>query len=518
MLKRLILPILTASLTSSALAQIPQELTIAIGDDPGRLNPHDYGSQFVALTMLYEPLVRYGAGGKLEPGLAKSWTISKDAKTYTFNLRSGVKFSDGSPFDAKAAKFNFDRWVGTKDWDFLPTTNNIARVSIRGDLTLILTLKKPLYSTLNDLAVARPVRFLSPKAVDDKGKFLRPVGTGPWKVAEYLPERRLTFVRNDAYWGKKPKLSKVTFLLINDPQTRVSGLLANQIDVIGGEYLGALPLESLPVLKVNPNVQLLSAPGTTNYFLQMNIQKPPFNDANVRRAINMAIDRQAIAKSVFGGYAVPAKGVFPGDVPYFKATASDLYSYNPQKARALMAQGGWTPGADGILQKNGQPFRYALIVDQGVFPQARTLAQVVQDQLKKIGLAVDVQTVDYNTWIARLEKGQYDLATNLTWGAPYDPHSSLIALFKRAYGSPNSERIFSSPQLDKMIDAVLATRNEAARTVQYRRLWTYLDQQAAGVPLVSAQRLYAVRKGISGFRIAPTEYELDLSNVTVTSR
>jgi nickel transport system substrate-binding protein len=499
-------------------AQPPQELTIAIGDDTGRLNPHDYSSQFVALTMVYEPLVRYAIDGTLQPALAESWEVSEDGLTWTFKLRQGVTFHDGTPFNAEAAKWNFDRWVGQADWDFLPTTNNIAEVTVQDEYTLVLTLKTYLYTTLNDLAVARPVRFLSPQAVDADGAYAQPIGTGPWKVEEYQAERQMSFVPNESYWGGTPKLSKVTFLVIPDPQTRIAGLISNQIDVIGGEYLGAVPLESIPALKASPTVEIVTSEGSTNYFLQMNVQKAPFDDPLVRRAINHAVDREAISQSVFGGYAKPAEGVFPVTVPYFKPTEQGLYSYDPELSKELLAEAGWTDGGDGTLVKDGVPFSFTLVVDQGVFPQARTLAQVVQDQLKNIGIELNIETLDYNAWIARLEQGDYDLATNLTWGAPYDPHSSLAALFKSVYNSPNSERIFSSPELDTKIDTVLAAQDETAREAAYGDLWTYLDDVSAGVPLVSAARLYAVRKGVTGFEIAPTEYELSLLNVEIESR
>jgi nickel ABC transporter nickel/metallophore binding protein len=504
---------------TTTLAQ-EQHLHVPIGDDPGILNPHDYTSQYVALSMVYETLVRYVENGEIVPALAESWTVSDDGLVWTFKLRQGVTFHDGTPFDATAAKWNLERWVGVPDHDWLPTTMNVLNIETPDDYTVVLTLKEFYYATLYDLAINRPMRFLSPNAVDADGNLTEPIGTGPWQVEERVPEQRVTFKRFENYWGEKPLLERVTFDIVQDPQTRVAALLSGQLDVAGGEYLGALPLESLPALEQMPNITILTGEGSTSYMLQLNSTKPPFDNVNVRRALNHAIDRTAISESVFYGLAQPSTSIFPSNIPYVKPTNSDLYSYNPDLAKELLAEAGWTPGSDGILTKGDQTMRFELVVDQGVFPQVKTLAQVIQGQLKPLGIEISIQALEYDAWLDRLTRGEYDLATQITWGAPYDPHSSLVALFKTngSTTQASSERFFGSPELDVMIDEVLKERDETERQAKFEAIWAYLDDVAAGVPLVSSSRIYAVRNTVDGFKISPTEYDLDLTGVSIKSQ
>ena len=206
-------------------ADVEQTLVLASGRNLGPGNPHDYSSSFVLLDLLYEPLVRYDSNGDIQPALAESWEISDDGLTWTFNLRQGVTFHDGTPFNAEAVRWNMERWVGTQLHDWLPTTTRISSVETPDELTVVLSLSEPYYPAIQDLTLVRPVRFLSTNGVDNAGEFARPVGTGPWKV-ESLSDTRAVLVRNEAYWGEKPELDEIVIEVILDGQTRVAALLS----------------------------------------------------------------------------------------------------------------------------------------------------------------------------------------------------------------------------------------------------------------------------------------------------
>jgi peptide/nickel transport system substrate-binding protein len=494
---------------------IEQTFIIAVGSDPGPLNPHDYASSFIALDMVYEPLVRYAADGSIVPGLAESWQIAPDGLTWTFTLRKGVTFHDGTPFNAAAVKWNFERWVQTERHNWLPSTTRIESVSTTDDYTVVLKMKDFYYATIQDLALIRPVRFLSPASVGSDGSFGSPVGTGPWKLDDYTAQQRASFVPNPSYWGEKPTLSKVVFEVIPDAQTRIAALLSNEVDLIGGEYVGGISLESLPVLQRNPNVQIFTEPGTTGYFLQMNFNEAPFNDINVRKALNHAIDRETISSGLFGSIAAPAQGVFPESVPYVTYTGSELYRYDPTLAKKLLADAGYASGADGMLAKDGKPLELSLVVDSAMFPQAGAMAQVLQAQLKEVGIALKPRLLDYSGWIDAYSNKEYDLLMNITWGAPYDPHSSLTGVFSSASSATIA---YSDPELDQLITSAMATRDEAERTQVFEQIWTRLDEQAAIAPLAYSSRVYAVRKGVEGFVMAGTEYELNLQGIRISER
>jgi nickel ABC transporter nickel/metallophore binding protein len=505
--------------TTSSSAKVEQAFTVAIGSEIGELNPHNYSSHsFAALDLIYEPLVRYGPDGTLLPGLAKSWQLSDDGKAWTFQLREGVTFQDGTPFDAAAAKWNLERWVGVEDHDWLPTATQIESIETPDKYTLVLRLKDFYYAVGQELSFVRPVRFLSPKAVDANGKFVKPVGTGPWQVKLDNSGQRAIFVPYKNYWGTKPKLDRVVFDVVPDPQTRAAALLSGEVQLIGGEYIGGIPLESIPTLKSDPKVKLLTAQGSTTYLIQTNYRRPPFDDAIVRQALNYAIDRAAISNTVFNGLATPAKGIFAPDIPYVTYLEQQLYAYNPNQAKTLLTNAGWKPGNDGILEKNGQRFQVTMVVDGDMFPQAKSMAEVVQAELRNIGIAMDIRLLDSGGWTNAIEKNDFDLIINKTLGSPYDPHSSLTQMFHSIKQSHQHGGLYSDPKLDKMIDRVLTTKDEKQRQQQYAQIQRYIDRNAAAIPVVYSQRIYALSNNVNGFQLAGTEYELNLEGVTVEGR
>lgn len=504
--------------TTSDSSGVKQVFTVAVGSEIGDLNPHNYKSSFPALDLVYEPLVRYAPDGTLKPALAKSWKISDDGKTWTFQLREGVTFHDGTPFDATAAKWNLERWVGGKDHDWLPTATDVKSIETPDKYILVLRMKQPYYGALQELALVRPVRFLSPKAADAAGNFLKPVGTGPWQVQQDNSTQRAVFVPYKNYWGTKPKLDEVVFDVIPDPQTRVAALLSGQAKLIGGDNIGGIPLESVPSLKSDPKVKLLTATGSTTYFIQTNYNRPPFDDVRVRQALNYAINREAISSKVFNGLAAPAKGVFAPNIPYATYSNPQLYAYNPQQAKTLLDQAGWKPGKDGIVEKNGLPLQLTMVVDADSFPQAKSMAEVIQAQLKDIGIGMEIRLLDSGGWSNALMKKEFDLAINLTWGSPYDPHLSLKQMFHSSDKPVEHGGIYANPKLDKLIDDALAAKDEKQRQTRYEEVQKFMDENAAVIPVVYSSRVYAVSSNVTDFNLAGTEYELNLEGVTLNGR
>ncbi|MEM7345651.1 MAG: ABC transporter substrate-binding protein, partial [Chloroflexota bacterium] len=344
-------------------ADVEQTLVLASGRNLGPGNPHDYSSSFVLLDLLYEPLVRYGQDGTIEPALAESWEISEDGLTWTFTLRQDVTFHDGTPFNAETVKWNMDRWVGVDRHNWLPTTSRIDSVEATDEFTVVLTLNQPYYPAMQDFTLVRPVRFLSSESVDQSGEFAQAIGTGPWQV-ESIEDNQAVLVRNESYWGEKPAPEKLVIEVILDPQTRIAALLSGEVDIIGGEYLGGISLESLPVLERNEAINILNGDSLVSLYISTQYQKPPFDDLRVRQALNMAIDRVGINNALFGGKGEAAQNLMPSNIPYVAFTDTDLYQYDPEKAAGLLAEAGWTLNADGILEKDGELMQIDLVVDQ----------------------------------------------------------------------------------------------------------------------------------------------------------
>ncbi len=491
-----------------------QTLILASGRNLGPGNPHAYDSSMVLLDLLYEPLVRYAPDGSTVPALAESWEIAADGLTWTFHLRQGVTFHDGTPFDAAAAKWNLERWVGNEAHNWLPTAARVTGIETPDAATLVLTLAQSYYPAMQDFTLIRPVRFLSPAAVDAEGAFAQPIGTGPWQV-ETLSDEAATLTRYADYWGDLPTLDKIDIEVVLDAQTRIAALLSGDVHAIGGEYLGSIPPESLAALEASDDVTVLSAAGATSFYIAANHGKPPFDDLLVRQAVNQAIDRQGLVDAIFGGRAEAATGLLPGVIPYVTRTDMDAYSYDPEKSKALLAEAGWVPNADGMLEKDGQSLQLNLVVDQSRLPQTASMATAIQAQLKAVGIALELRLYDYSGWLDAFFAKDYDLIMRFSWGPPYDPHTLLAGAF---YTDESAETTvsYASPDLDPLIDAVLVTTDESERQALYDQIWQHLDAEAAVIPLVYPERIYAVRSEVQGFRLGGTEYDLSYAVQEVT--
>jgi peptide/nickel transport system substrate-binding protein len=499
--------------SAAAPAAAEQTLVLASGRDLGPVNPHAYDSSMVMLDLVYEPLVRYAPDGSIQPVLAESWEISEDGLIWTFHLRAGVTFHDGTPFDAAAAKWNVEQWAGNERHGWLPTSARIVAIETPDAATLVLTMGETYYPGLQDLTLIRPVRFLSPNAVDAAGSFLEPVGTGAWQVSE-LANDRAVLSPYAGYWGQQPQLEQIVVEVVIDPQTRVAALLSGEVDVIGGEYLGSIPPESMPVLERNNAVTLLSSEGITCFYMATGYNKAPLDDVRVRQAINHAIDREGMATTIFGGLAEPAVGLLPSTIPYVTRTEYTTYTYSPEAARTLLAEAGWTAGIDGILQKEGERLALNLVVDRARLPQTASMATAIQAQLKEVGVELKLQMLDYTGWLDAFNSNDYDLIMRFTWGSPYDPHTILAG----AFSSKQVSVSYTHPELDSLIDAVLLATDEDKRRAIYEQVWSHLDSHAAVVPLVYPQRVYAHRTQVTGFELGGTEYDLAYAvrNVVIT--
>lgn len=503
----------TGAATTEVAPAAEQILTLASGRDLGPVNPHAYDSSMVMLDLVYEPLVRYAPDGTIQPALAESWEISEDGLTWTFHLRQGVTFHDGTPFDSAVAKWNLEQWVGDERHAWLPTSSRITNIATPDAATLVLTLNESYYPGIQDLTLIRPVRFLSPSGIDDAGAFVEPIGTGPWQISELANDRAVLVPFAD-YWGEKPQLQQIVVEVILDGQTRIAALLSGEVDVIGGEYLGGIAPESMPVLERSEDVVLLTGEGITSFYIATKFDTAPMDDVLVRQAINHAIDREGMASAIFGGQAEAATGVLPSTIPYVTRTDNNAYGYNPDQAKELLAEAGWTPGADGILEKDGERLALDLVVDQSRLPQTASMATAIQSQLAAVGIELELRMMDYSGWLDAFNNKDYDLIMRFSWGTPYDPHTILAG----AFHGDRTDVSYTSPELDPLIDAVLLSTNVEERQALYDQIWDYLDSNAAVVPLVYPQRVYAHRAEVTGFRLGGTEYDLAyaVQNVVIT--
>lgn len=317
-----------------------------------------------AYPLIYDSLVEYGENGNIVSGLAESWNVSEDGKSYTFHLRKGVKFSDGTPCDAEAVKFSIERWANNEKLSWMKICKDIKKINVIDKDTIKLDFQSKYSLALTEFTYPRPIRIISPTAVepagDPKGKFVKPIGTGAWKVENYIKDKETVLIKNDNYWGDKPKVDKLVIKVIADPQTRVLALQNGEVDLAGGQMSG-IPIESLKVIKKNNDLKIFTNSGTTSYFLMFNNKNDIFKDCKIRKAINYAINKDEIANNLFDGTGKPAQGLFQSTVPYVTKDNNKGYKYNIQKAKELLNEAGWKDSNnDGILDKTDKRLKYHL--------------------------------------------------------------------------------------------------------------------------------------------------------------
>lgn len=349
-------------------------------------------------------LVDFDAKMKIQPSLAESWEVSQDGLTWTFQLRKGAKFQDGTPFNAQVVQTHWQRLIDPQN----PSPNrnlwlNFKEVKPVDEYTVQLVTEKPFAPTLYYIA-QEAGGIASPTAIEKhKDNYQRnPVGTGPYMVESFVPGSRVVLKRFDDFWKGKPPLDKIEFVHAPEAQTRLSMLEAGQADVIND-----ISPTDAQRLASNPNLQLLRTQGLRPFWIEFNLTVPLFQDVRVRQALNHAVDKEAIVKNIFMGYAAVQDSPASPAIQGYKKIG--VYEYNPDKAKQMLAEAGWRAGANGILQKDGQPFKFTLMTADGLFSNDVVVTEAVQANLKAIGCDVTIQKIEAASYWGVLRKPQQEM-------------------------------------------------------------------------------------------------------------
>ncbi|MEG5262837.1 nickel ABC transporter substrate-binding protein [Pseudomonas sp. JDS28PS106] len=453
-------------------------LTYSWPVNAGPLDPRGYSpNQMYAQAMVYEPLVRYTAEGKVEPWLATHWNVSPDGKTYTFTLRDNVMFSDGTPFDAAVAKTNLDAVLqNSQRHQWMELVATLDRVEAPDAHTLILKLKHPYYPTLLELAQVRPLRFAAPGA-----KAGRPVGTGPWKLADSRRGEYDLFQRNEHYWGQRPAYDQVRVRVISDPDSRAIALQTGELDLIQGSE-GEISSGTFVRLRDAGFATAISPPLATRA-VAINTGLAPTNELAVREAINQAVDKDTLIAKVLHGLEPRADALFSSNMPYADLDLKPL-PYNLAAAREKLAAAGWkTINDQGPLVKNGQPLLIELCF-LGTSALQKSLAEIIQGELAKVGIEVQLRAEEEGALVQRQRDGRFGMIFGDTWGAPYDPHSFVSSMRYAGHADYMAQRgLPMKDAIDRRIGEVLASTEEQARVDGYREILTTLHEQAVYLPI-----------------------------------
>ena len=454
---------------------------------------------------MVDTLVSVNYDAEISPGLAESWKVSGNGLEWTFKLKEGVKFHDGTPCDAEAVKWSLERVLqkGTLLKD-VP----LKAIEVKDENTLVITTKEP-FAPLPAYLAKGEAAPISKNSLNEKGELEKLIGTGPFKFDSWIPNQEVTLVKNKEYWGEVPQLDKVVYKGIPETATRMMMLKSGELDMAR-----LLPADAVEQLKSNTEIKVLTSPILRTRTVIFNLLKEPFNDLKVRKAVNYAIDRKAIVEHIMAGVDMPAKGAFPPTSPWANKDIEG-YPYNLEKARQLLAEAGWKDtDNDGILDKNGKPLKIDLITytERASLPPT---AEVMQEQLKKVGIQINLRISEWGGCEAASEKGDFDmflLARNLgflpdpSYYLMSDYHSSNTGKGSGAYG-------YNNKRVDELVEQAQVTMDLQKRHNLYNEVQEIIVDETPVIFLNHYVNVIAVQSNVHGYKVHPTESCFHLENV-----
>ncbi len=436
----------------------------------------------------------------VEPQLAASWKVSPDGLTWTFTLRKGIKFHDGTPFNAQAVKVSFERVIdkshpfykyGTWRYPALGL-GPVKEVKVIDDYTVALRTEKPYAPLVANLALwLCPI--LSPTAIEkykeDIGR--NPVGTGPFRFVRWIKDDQIILVRNNDYWGPKAHLDRIILKAIPEVSARFMALQSGAIDIADD-----LDPDSIQMAKGNPNFLILERPSVNIGYLAINTKKPILSNKLVRQAISHAIDKQTIVKTIFRGLAIPAKNPFPPSIWGYNDKITD-YDYNVQKAKDLLAQSGYPKGFDTEL--------WAMPVSRGYMPEPVKTAELIQAYLTAVGINAKIVRHEWGVYLDKTAKGEHDLCM-LGWlGGNADPDNFLYGLLSSDNAKPPAANIafWANAEFDKLVKEAQKTFDKKKRTQYYLRAQEIFHEEEPWVPLAHSTTVRIYNKKLHEVPLRP---------------
>lgn len=493
-----------SSPSQDATAAPPKEggtLVIANFADAFNLDPHFIGtlidSNFIH-HKVYETLVQYDKNLKFKPMLATEWKQLDDL-TWEFKLRQGVTFHDGTPFNAMAVKRTIDRVLDPKVTS--PQSDDfemIQEIKVVDDNTVHFILKYPFAPLLSILASMEGSMF-SPKAIDEMGKKLaqHPVGTGPFVFESWTKGQEIKLVKNQNYWGEKPKVDGVVFKVVPEDVTRVA-----MVETGEAHIAAQIPVTEIERVQASDTMSLFRTEGTGVQYISFNVKKKPFDDPRVRQAIAHAIEKEAVIIGVYNNVGKVA--ISPLSPKVFGYTPDvKQYEYDINKAKALLAEAGYPNG-----------FKTTFMTDDE--RESVNFAEVIQSQLKGIGIDVQVQMLEAGVfWGEALPKGQHEMAYAMWGNATADGDYNQSNVFHtKGQGTSGNTFFYSNPEVDRLIDEARKEKDDNKRKEYYHKTVGIEMNDLPMVPIRNVEYVYAISKNLKGLWVNHIGYVM-VNDVTI---
>jgi len=497
-----------------ATAQTPPNVLV-VGQiaEPKSLDPHAVTAvnDFRILMNIYDGLVRYKDGTlEVEPALAESWTISDDGLTYTFDLRDGVTFHDGSALTAEAVKFNFDRMLDENhpfhDTGPFPLSFFFSAIDsvVASDADSVeFKLKEPYAPFLSNLAYPTGL-IVSPEAIKAHGKEVgrNPSGTGPFKFAEWESNAKVVVTRNDDYWEGAPALEAVVFRPITDGNTRVAEMLSGGIDM-----MVEVPPDSVATFANDGSYAVHEQAGPHVWFLILNAKEGPMANKAARQAVNYAIDKKSLVENVLQGTAQIAAGPTPPAFSWAYNDSLQPYPYDPDKARELIKEAG---------VEGAQLTFYVTEGGSGMLDPV-PMGAAIQADLAKVGFDVKIETYEWNTFLGKVNpglEGKADMA-EMAWMTNDPDTLPYLALRSGAWpdqGGFNSG-YYANPKVDELLEAARSSTDQAERAKLYKEMQKIVQEDAPWAFIANWKQNAVTASNVGNFSLQPSFF-LVLKGVT----
>jgi peptide/nickel transport system substrate-binding protein len=490
---------------AGAQAQTPQNVVV-VGQiaEPKSLDPHAVTAvnDFRILVNLYDGLVRFADGSlAVEPSLAESWEIADDGLTYTFKLRDGVTFHDGTPFNADAVKFNFERMLDEEhpfhDTGPFPLAfffSSVDEVTAVDDLTVEFRLSEPFAPFLSNLAYPTGL-MVSPAAVQAHGADFgrNPAGTGAYRFAEWQSNQRVVVTRNEDYWDGAPAPEAIVFRPITDANTRVAEMLSGGLDV-----MVEVPPDAIGQFREASDFEVHEQAGPHVWFLILNMKEGPFADQKVRQAANYAINKETLVDDVLQGTAEVAAGPIAPAFEWAYNEELEPYPYDPDKARALLEEAGYdgeevvfyvTEGGSGMLD-----------------PVA--MGTAIQADLAAVGMNVKIETYEWNTFLGEVNpglEGKADMA-EMAWMTNDPDTLPFLTLRTAAFPSEGgfNSGYYSNPDVDELLDQARMVTDQDERAALYKEVQAIVHEEAPWVFVANWVQGAVTTANVEGFKLQPS--------------
>ena len=460
------------------------------------------GESIKAGIQIYENLVKFGDNSMdIEPQLATSWSVSEDGLTWTFKLRKGVTFHDGTPFNAEAVYHSFARIIDEDHpyhehgkWRYLSLSlGPVKEIKVLDEYTIALITEKPYAPLINNLALwLCPI--VSPAAMEKYGDQIgrNPVGTGPFTFEKWIKDDQIILKRNQDYWGDNAHVESIILKSIPEPSSRLMALQSGTIDIADD-----LDPDSISLVKQKDSLAVMEKPSVNVGYLALNTEKPHLQDVRVRQAINHAIDKETLIQTIYQGLAIPAKNPYPPSIWGYNEDI-EPYAYDPDKARKLLQEAGI--GSDTTLEL------WAMPVSRAYMPEPVKTAELIQAYLSAVGLKAKIVRMDWGTYLNKTSSGEHDMCM-LGWlGGNADPDNFLYGLLSadtaKTPGASNVA-LWKNQAFTELCLEAQKTFDKQERAELYRQAQAIFHQDAPWVPLAHSTIVRCYNKRLHNLPLRP---------------